>query len=175
MRSATAQAKVRQQPLLQLLDDAEADKLLASGRPLHFGRGEKDAPGRRTGGIDVHPAQRPGCGAGPFRRSRYSRRHPPSSDYCGENVWLLTGEPRSATVVARTDCELWEIDKPVLAELLQKNETLVQKLGDLLANRRLEREGVLSSEAEKKNLHAKEKGIRSQLHEEAIFRFSSSN
>jgi CRP-like cAMP-binding protein len=80
--------------------------------------------------------------------------HP--GDYCGE-MSLLTGEPRSATIIARVDCELWEIDKPVMAELLQKNEALVQKLGDLLANRRMEREGVLASEAEKAQLQSREK------------------
>ena len=37
------------------------------------------------------------------------------------------------------------------------NETLVQKFGDLLATRRLEREGVLNSEAEKMQFKAKEK------------------
>jgi len=154
--SATARAKVRQQPLLQLLDDDEADKLLASARPLHFGRGEKvlqeGEPGESM--FILLSGQAAVLVRSGDHDTLVATLHP--GDYCGE-MSLLTGEPRSATVVARTDCELWEIDKPVLAELLQKNETLVQKLGDLLANRRLEREGVLSSEAEKKNLHAKEK------------------
>ena len=65
-------------------------------------------------------------------------------DYFGE-MSLLTGEPRSATVVAQTDCELWEIGKEVLAEILQENHPLVEKLSDLLAKRRLENEGLLAS------------------------------
>ena len=69
---------------------------------------------------------------------------------------LLTGEPRSATVTARTDCEMWEIDKPVVAELLQENETLVQKLGELLAQRRLETEGVLASTTEQAQIVTKQ-------------------
>ena len=65
-------------------------------------------------------------------------------DYFGE-MSLLTGEPRSATVVAHTDCEMWEISKEVLGELLEQNHTLVEKLSDLLAKRRLENEGLLAS------------------------------
>ena len=61
-----------------------------------------------------------------------------AGDYCGE-MSLLTGEPRSATVIASTDCEVWQIGKEVLAEILQENDTLVQKLGELLAQRRLDR------------------------------------
>ncbi len=153
---ASARAKVRQQPLLQLLDDEEANKLLASARLLHFGRGEKvlqeGEPGESM--FILLSGQAAVLVRSGDHETLVATLHP--GDYCGE-MSLLTGEPRSATIVARTDCELWEIDKPVLAELLQKNETLVQKLGDLLANRRLEREGVLSSEAEKSQIHAKEK------------------
>ena len=50
-----------------------------------------------------------------------------AGDYCGE-MSLLTGEPRSATVVAKSDCELWEIDKHVMGELLRENDTLAQRL-----------------------------------------------
>jgi CRP-like cAMP-binding protein len=154
--SAAARAKVRQQPLLHLLDDAEADKLLASARLLRFGRGEKILQEGEAGESMFILLNGE---AAVFVRSGdhetlVATLHP--GDYCGE-MSLLTGEPRSATIIARVDCELWEIDKPVMAELLQKNEALVQKLGDLLANRRMEREGVLASEAEKAQLQSREK------------------
>ena len=153
---ADARARVRGQPLFQLLDDEEADKLLSSARLLRFGRGEKvlqeGEPGESM--FILLSGQAAVLVRSGDHETLVATLHP--GDYCGE-MSLLTGEPRSATVVARTDCELWEIEKPILAELLQKNQTLVQKLGDLLAARRLEREGVLSSEAEKMNLQAKEK------------------
>lgn len=151
-----ARAKARQQPLLQVLSDAEADKLLASARLLRFGRGERilqeGEPGESMF-ILLNGEARVFVRSGDHE-TLVATLHP--GDLCGE-MSLLTGEPRSATVIARTDIEMWEIDKPVLAELLQSNETLVQKFGDLLANRRLEREGVLSSEAEKAQLRAREK------------------
>jgi CRP-like cAMP-binding protein len=65
-------------------------------------------------------------------------------DYFGE-MSLLTGEPRSATVVARTDCDMWEIGKEVLGQLLEENQVLVEKLSDMLAKRRMENEGLLAS------------------------------
>jgi CRP-like cAMP-binding protein len=70
---------------------------------------------------------------------------------------LLTGEPRSATVVAQTDCEMWEIDKPVVAELLQENENLVQQLSEMLAHRRMETEGILASAASREQMITKQK------------------
>jgi CRP-like cAMP-binding protein len=57
---------------------------------------------------------------------------------------LLTGEPRSATVIARTDCQMWEIDKNVMGELLRENAALVQRLSEVLAQRRMQTEGALA-------------------------------
>src|SRR3954462_4877965 len=75
-------------------------------------------------------------------------------DCCGE-MSLLTGEPRSATVIARTDCEMWEIDKQTMGELLQANEMLVQKLGEILAERRLETEGIVASTSNQSEVRMK--------------------
>ena len=70
---------------------------------------------------------------------------------------LLTGEPRSATVVARSDCETWEIDKETFAEILQENAALVQKLGETLARRRIETEGILASSGGTAQIATKQK------------------
>ncbi len=153
---ANARATVRKQPFLQLLDEAQVETLLAGARLLRFGRGEKviqqGAAGESmfillSGEADVF------VDAG-GHHTRVATLHP--GDYCGE-MSLLTGEPRSATVIARTDCELWEIDKPVIADLLQENETLVQQFGELLARRRLETEGILASTAGQDQVMTKQK------------------
>ena len=153
---ATARSTVRKQAFLQLLDEAQVDKLLADARLLRFGRGEKvilqGAAGESMfillgGEADVFVD----VGG---QNTRVATLH--TGDYCGE-MSLLTGEPRSATVIARTDCEMWEIAKPVMAELLQQNETLVQKLGELLAARRMETEGVLASTTEQAQIVTKKK------------------
>jgi CRP-like cAMP-binding protein len=153
---ATARASARKQPFLQLLDEAQLEKLFAAARFERFGRGEKvitqGAEGEsmfillsgeahvfvESHGVDTRVATLQ------------------TGDYCGE-MSLLTGAPRSATVIAITDCEMWEIGKEVIAEILQENEPLVQKLSELLAQRRLETEGILATNAGNAQLPAKQK------------------
>jgi CRP-like cAMP-binding protein len=77
-----------------------------------------------------------------------------SGDYFGE-MSLLTGEPRSATVRATSDCEILEIDKEGFAGLLHENEALVEQLSELLAKRRMETEGILAANTERANMSAK--------------------
>jgi CRP-like cAMP-binding protein len=56
---------------------------------------------------------------------------------------LLTGEPRTATVRAEKDCEVMEISKPVMADLLRNSSQCLGQLSELLAQRKLETEGLL--------------------------------
>jgi CRP-like cAMP-binding protein len=56
---------------------------------------------------------------------------------------LLTGERRTATVRAETDCEVLEISKPTMAELLHDSPECVTQLSDLLARRKMETEGLV--------------------------------
>jgi len=62
---------------------------------------------------------------------------------CFGEMSLLTGEPRSATVRADADCYVMEIGKPVMAEVLRDAPDCLEKLSELLAQRKLETEGVL--------------------------------
>ncbi len=153
---ADARSTVRKQAFLHLLDEAQVDRLLADARLLRFGRGEKVI---QQGAAGESMFILLGGEADVFvdvggQNTRVAALH--TGDYCGE-MSLLTGEPRSATVIARTDCEMWEIAKPVMAELLQENETLVQKLGELLAERRMETEGVLATTTEQAQIVTKQK------------------
>ena len=63
---------------------------------------------------------------------------------CFGEMSLLTGEPRSASVLAQTDCDVVEIDKAGMAGLLQQSPQLVQELSNLLARRKLDTEGALA-------------------------------
>ena len=139
-----ARTSARKQPFLQLLDDSQTDRLLASARLQRFGRGERVIEQGEEGGSMFILLRGEAAvivnGAETHTQVATLR----AGDYFGE-MSLLTGEPRSATVVAQTDCEMWEIGKDVLGELLEHNQALVEKLGDLLAKRRLENEGLLAS------------------------------
>ncbi len=65
-------------------------------------------------------------------------------DAFGE-MCLLTGEPRTADVIARTDCEVWELRRSVLQPILQENVGLANRLSVLLAKRKLETEGIIAA------------------------------
>lgn len=151
-----ARTSVRKQPFLQLLDTAQTDKLLMHAKLLRFGRGEKVIEQGERGESMFMLLQGE---ADVFVSVNGHDSHVATlkaGDYFGE-MSLLTGEPRSATVSATRDCEMWEIQKGVLAEILQENENLVQKLGELLAKRRMETEGVLAATTERAEITAKQR------------------
>jgi CRP-like cAMP-binding protein len=62
---------------------------------------------------------------------------------CFGEMSLRTGEPRSATVRADGDCYVMEIGKPEMAEVLSGAPSCMEQLSQLLAQRKMETEGVL--------------------------------
>ena len=70
-------------------------------------------------------------------------------EFFGE-MSLLTGEPRHATVLARSDTECYVIDRALFQQILGNNARLAEEIGKLLSERemknKIEREG-LSAEA----------------------------
>jgi small-conductance mechanosensitive channel len=109
---------LRQQPLFRCLSDEQLDALLPRGRVVHFGRDEKLIEQGESGdsmfilvdGEATVLVQRNGLPT-PVAFLR-------TGDCFGE-MSLLTGEKRSATVIAQTDCEVVEIGKAVLARGLK--------------------------------------------------------
>ena len=72
---------------------------------------------------------------------------------CFGEMSLLTGEPRSATVRADGDCYVMEIGKPVMAEVLSDAPTCMEQLSQLLAQRKMETEGILKEAKAPTNMH----------------------
>jgi small-conductance mechanosensitive channel/CRP-like cAMP-binding protein len=74
-------------------------------------------------------------------------------DFFGE-MSLMTGEPRRATVVAKSDAECFVIDRALFQQILRNNAKLADEIGKLLSERemknKIEREG-LSAEAARKS------------------------
>ena len=141
--SAVVRTALVSQPLFKNLDDTQTDQLLSAARLHRYGQGEKlirqgtDGSSMYVlleGAADVH-VDHPGGSAYVATLK--------AGDYFGE-MSLLTGEKRSATVIAKSDCEVLEIGKETFAEMLQSSDSLLQKLSEMLAQRRLETEGVLA-------------------------------
>ena len=143
---AATRTLLRQKPFFQCLDEGETEQLLAQGRLQRFGRGEpvivQGDEGHSmfillhgTAAVSVDVNGKP---------QQVAVLH--DDDYFGE-MSLMTGEPRTATVVAQRDCEVLEIGKETMGELLQKNPCLLERLSMLLAERRMQMEGVLASKA----------------------------
>ncbi len=84
-------------------------------------------------------------------------------EFFGE-MSLLTGEPRRATVVAKSDTECYVIDRALFQQLLQRNATLAEEIGKLLSERemrnKIDREG-LSAEAAR--VHADHQAFLSRI------------
>lgn len=68
-------------------------------------------------------------------------------DACiGENS-VLTGETRSATILALEDCFAVEVQKSTLAPIISASPELLESLSDLLAQRRMKNEGLVAEAA----------------------------
>jgi CRP-like cAMP-binding protein len=67
---------------------------------------------------------------------------------CFGEMSLLTGQPRSATVVADEDCEALVIGKAAVGDLLESEPKLAEQLSLLLAERRLANEAKVSREGD---------------------------
>jgi small-conductance mechanosensitive channel/CRP-like cAMP-binding protein len=126
---------------IALLDEVDLFRVLGPGereRVAHemvarrFGRGERiieeGAPGQTfyivgSGAVSILTAR----GVEVNRLAR--------GQYFGE-MSLLTGEPRSATVVASDDAVLFELDRPTFAQLFDEQPALAGLVSEALAQRR---------------------------------------
>lgn len=65
----------------------------------------------------------------------------PAGDFFGEMA-LMTGDKRSATVVALEDVECYRLDKEAFYDILQKRPAIAEHISHVLARRRLEQEAA---------------------------------
>jgi small-conductance mechanosensitive channel/CRP-like cAMP-binding protein len=166
---STARQMLRQQPLFKSFTDVQLDALLPRGQAVHFGRGERLIEQAEEGesmfilvdgkaDVVVH------------REGKQAHVASLKPGDCFGEMSLLTGEKRSATVAAVTDCEVVEIGKAVLAKSLKENPQLLAMLGEILARRRMETEGIVAESLSKTDLVEKQKQyIEGFLHKLRVF------
>ena len=138
---AAARAILGQQPLFRCLTADQLDAVVPRAAAARFGRGERiieqGAEGESMFILVEGEAAVAMAANGTTRRLAALK----AGDCFGE-MSLLTGERRSASVVAETDCVVVEIDKMVLARTLRESPELLTQLSALLAQRQLQIEGV---------------------------------
>jgi CRP-like cAMP-binding protein len=159
---AEAQAILRGEPLFDCMDDSQLASVLKRAHLNHFGRGERvieeGAEGDSMfillrGSARVSVAKNgTSIAVGVLR----------SGDCFGE-MSLLTGEPRTATVRAEGDCEVLEISKSIMAEVLRQAPQCLDQLSELLAKRKLETEGIVKDATKPHDQGMKEREYRASF------------
>ena len=141
-------------PLLRLLNSQQAEALLQTSAAIQFGAGEAIIE-QGSDGDSMFVILSGECSV--FISSNGSPKQVATlreGDYFGE-MSLLTGEPRTATIAALSDCKMWQIAKADLAPIFQENKELATRLSECLASRRLETEGLLAASTPPQEVSAK--------------------
>jgi len=148
-----ARAILRGEPLFQCLSDTQIDNLVKQSELNHFGRGERVIEEGADGDSmfillrgDAQVSVAKNGSTIPVATLR-------SGDCFGE-MSLLTGEKRSATVLAEGDCYVMEIGKNIMGEVIRESPDCLKQLSELLAKRKMETEGIIKDAATTSADHA---------------------
>ncbi|MEP6821506.1 MAG: mechanosensitive ion channel family protein [Chthoniobacterales bacterium] len=148
-----AREMLRQQPLFSCLNNQQLEDLVSNGDANHFGRGEAVIE-EGTSGDSMFLLVEGTAQVSVARNGSQIQVNVLRRGDCFGEMSLLTGEKRTATVRAEGDCEIMEISKPIMGDLLRSSPQCLEHLSSLLAQRKLATEGVLK-EAGASNQHAK--------------------
>jgi small-conductance mechanosensitive channel/CRP-like cAMP-binding protein len=123
------------QPLFSCLDQDQLARLAAGARTIRFGRGERIIRQGDAGDSMFILSH----GTAEVLAEKEGRSWPVATLSAGEcfgEISLLTGEPRSATVIAKSDCEVVEIEKQTIGLLLREHPELADLLSETVVTRR---------------------------------------
>src|SRR5205809_274059 len=133
---------LRGEPLFGCLSDQQLDHLVKQARLNTFGRGEPVIE-EGAAGDSMFVMLRGAANVFVSKNGSKIQVAALAAGDCFGEMSLLTGEPRSATVRADGDCYVMEIGKPVMAEVLRDAPDCLGQLSELLAQRKMETEGIL--------------------------------
>jgi small-conductance mechanosensitive channel/CRP-like cAMP-binding protein len=137
-----ARAILRHEPLFSCLSEDQINVLLSEANATHFGRGEALIE-EGTEGDSMFLMLQGSAQVSVMKDGSLIRVGVLRKGDCFGEMSLLTGEKRTATVRADKDCEVLEISKPVMGELLRESPECLDQLSALLAQRKMETEGIV--------------------------------
>jgi small-conductance mechanosensitive channel/CRP-like cAMP-binding protein len=133
---------LRGEPLFECLSDEQLNQLVQDARLKLFGRGEPVIE-EGAAGDSMFVMLRGAANVFVSKNGSTIQVATLNAGDCFGEMSLLTGERRSATVRADADCYVMEIGKPVMAEVLHNAPECLVQLSELLAQRKMETEGIL--------------------------------
>jgi small-conductance mechanosensitive channel/CRP-like cAMP-binding protein len=141
---AEALSILREEPLFSCLSDEQLNQLVTQARLNYFGRGEPVIE-EGAAGDSMFVLLRGAANVSVSKNGSTIQVAKLGAGDCFGEMSLLTGEPRSATVRADGDCYVMEIGKPIMAEVLRSAPGCLERLSELLAQRKMETEGILKA------------------------------
>src|SRR5438128_483184 len=143
---AEALSILRGEPLFGCLSEEQLNQLVKQARLNIFGRGEPVSE-EGSPGDSMFVLFRGAANVFVSKNGSTIQVATLNAGDCFGEMSLLTGEPRSATVRADGDCYVMEIGKPIMAEVLRDAPGCLEKLSELLAQRKMETEGIVREAA----------------------------
>jgi small-conductance mechanosensitive channel len=159
---AEAQAILRGEPLFDCLNDAQLEKVLHGAHIHRYGRGERVIE-EGAQGDSMFIMLRGVAHVTVSRNGTAIRLGVLRAGDCFGEMSLLTGEPRSATIRGEADCEVLEISKEAMAEVLRDSPQCLTQLSELLAKRKLEGEGIVKDATQPDDQGTKEREYRASF------------
>jgi small-conductance mechanosensitive channel len=159
---AEAQALLRGEPLFDCLNDVQLDNVLHSAHFNRYGRGERVIE-EGAKGDSMFIMLQGTAHVSVSRNGTAIRLGVMRPGDCFGEMSLLTGEPRSATIRADGDCEVLEISKEAMAEVLRESPQYLTQLSELLAKRKLEGEGIVKDATQPDDQASKETEYRASF------------
>jgi small-conductance mechanosensitive channel len=159
---AEARAILRGEALFDCMTEEQLVQVLGKSEIHRYGRGERLIE-EGAAGDSMFVMLRGSAAVSVARNGTSVRVGVMRQGDCFGEFALLTGEPRSATIRAENDCEVVEISKPVMAEVLRESPQCLTALSELLARRKLEGEGIVKDATKPHDQKKKESEYRSSF------------
>ena len=134
------------QPLFQGMREDDLVRLVERSPVHHYGRGETIIR-EKADGASMFVLVIGEAAVNVLMDGQPTRVATLEDGDCFGEMSLLTGEKRSASVVAVSDCEVMEITKRTIGEIIARDAELLHRLSELLAQRQMANEGIVQARA----------------------------